>query len=174
MRHNPFLRPSRLKSLSEAYWNTHSLNWRFAIRNGSPSCVSGTPGVKHLGPEHDHIAKDIETVRGLYASYSGVCVYMITSIMFKFIFENSTILKTQLLTTNYHFSGADYVKLCGCIGMVYTPKHGIEPIWCRGFEDRTYRTELVLGSYCWWFRNPKQPPGMYKTGCLAGFLNHQQ
>ena len=89
MRHNPFLRPSRLKSLSEAYWNTHSLNWRFAIRNGSPSCVSGTPGVKRLEPEHDHIAKDIETVRGLYASYSGVCVYMITSIMFKFIIENS-------------------------------------------------------------------------------------
>ena len=39
-------------------------------------------------------------------------------------------------------------------------------------------------SYCWWFRNPKQPPGMYKTPMnieistrstaeFTGFPNHQ-
>ena len=27
--------------------------------------------------------------------------------------------------------------------------------------------------YCWWFRNPKQPPGMYKTLQIMGYLLYQ-
>ena len=46
--------------------------------------------------------------------------------------------------------------------------------------------DKTFGWYFWWFRNPKQPPEMYKTrrkqwdklptstGEFTGFLNHQQ
>ena len=34
-------------------------------------------------------------------------------------------------------------------------------------------SNFCFNPYCWWFRNPKQPPGMY-INWLAGFLNHQQ
>ena len=43
---------------------------------------------------------------------------------------------------------------------------------------------IYICYYCWWFRNPKQPPDIYETlvnngknyhmNWLAGFLNHQQ
>ena len=52
-------------------------------------------------------------------------------------------------------------------------------------QNLTAEEWLLMVRYCWWFRNPKQPPGMYKTLWIlgyrshihwwvhAGFLNHQ-
>ena len=51
-------------------------------------------------------------------------------------------------------------------------------------KERIIFQPSIFRCYCWWFRNPKAPPGMYKTlwimgwttslNWLAGFLNHQQ
>lgn len=30
-----------------------------------------------------------------------------------------------------------------------------------------WKKELFINGRCWWFRNPKQPPGMYKTPCKS-------
>ena len=39
-------------------------------------------------------------------------------------------------------------------------------------QFNTYTDTLKL-TYCWWFRNPKQPPGMYKRLWILGYLLHQ-
>ena len=31
---------------------------------------------------------------------------------------------------------------------------------------------FIMGCYCWWFRNPKQPPGIYKTLINNGIIYH--
>ena len=39
-----------------------------------------------------------------------------------------------------------------------------------------YLLEIFRGdilSYCWWFRNPQQPPGMYETLLIMGYLPYQ-
>ena len=35
-----------------------------------------------------------------------------------------------------------------------------------------WKKELFINGQCWWFRNPKQPPGMYKTLVNPG-VNYQ-
>ena len=54
--------------------------------------------------------------------------------------------------------------------------------WRKGLPNNSPQVGVIIKD-CWWFRTPKQPPGMYKAlfyvifyhiNWLAGFLNHQQ
>ena len=49
---------------------------------------------------------------------------------------------------------------------------------CEQFKQGAVQVEIkqihsLRWWYCWWFRNPKQPPGMYQTLKVIGYLPYQ-
>ena len=84
---------------------------------------------------------------------------------------------SQLLISDLHVYLTTQSSTCQCTR---------EPLaWCRlrgrliwllwGHAPETFptRKKVIQSYYCWWFRNPKQPPGMYKNLQVLGYYIYQ-